>query len=96
MKTICVEYTYDATRGPEMDELRPMHRAFLSQLFEQSRLYFSGPYVGQAVPGALIIVAATDPQGALELLNDDPFFKAGLIVDRVAKEWNPVIGKLGS
>ena len=31
---------------------------------------------------------------ALALLDDDPFHRAGFIAERVAREWNPVIGLL--
>ena len=43
---------------------------------------------------ALIVVRADDEAGALSLLEDDPFHKAGFIAERVSREWNPVIGLL--
>ena len=35
---------------------------------------------------------AEDEAGALALLDDDPFRRAGFIAERTVREWNPVIG----
>ena len=37
-----------------------------------------------------LLLAAGPPA----LLDDDPFHRAGFIAERVAREWNPVIGLL--
>ena len=91
-KIYAVEYHYVTDRDEEMAELRPSHRAFNGALADRGRLLAAGPYVG--THDALIVVRADDEAGALSLLEDDPFHKAGFIAERVPREWNPVIGLL--
>lgn len=93
---ICaVEYTYDPDRSAELAELRPRHREFLRSLLESGDLITSGPWLDGA-PGALLLVRAADADAALELLADDPFQQAGLIAQRTARGWDPVLGVLAS
>ena len=91
-KIYAVEYHYVTDRDEEMAELRPSHRAFNGALADRGLLLAAGPYVG--THDALIVVRADDEAGALALLEDDPFHKAGFIAERVPREWNPVIGIL--
>ena len=37
---------------------------------------------------------AEDAAGALALVEEDPFNRAGFIAERVPREWNPVVGRL--
>ncbi|WP_366179836.1 YciI family protein [Actinomyces timonensis] len=89
-KIFAVEYTYATGRDEELSAIRPSHRAFNGALADQGRLIAAGPYTGTSK--ALIIVRAEDADGALALLEDDPFQQAGLIAERAPREWNPVIG----
>lgn len=91
MPVFAVEYTYRPDPDA-LDEVRPRHRAFLRELFEQDSLLASGPYQDGQGPDALLLVVADDEKDALDLLEDDPFNEADLISDRVARPWNPVIG----
>ena len=91
-KTYAVEYHYVTDRDEEMAEVRPSHRAFNGALADNGLLLAAGPYVG--THDALIVVRAEDEAGALALLENDPFNKAGFIAERVPREWNPVIGVL--
>ena len=91
MSTFAVEYTYDADRSEEADQVRPEHRAFLRDLLDQGRLLASGPWVG-AAPGALLLVVADDTAAVESLLDADPFHREGLITRRTVRRWNPVIG----
>ena len=91
-KIYAVEYRYVTDKDEEMAAGRPSHRAFTSRLADEGRLLAAGPYVG--THDALIVVRAEDEAGALALLDDDPFHRAGFIAERVAREWNPVIGLL--
>ena len=91
-KTYPVEYHYVTDRDEEMAEVRPSHRAFNGALADKGLLLAAGPYVG--THDALIVVRAEDEAGALALLENDPFNKAGFIAERVPREWNPVIGLL--
>jgi uncharacterized protein YciI len=38
------------------------------------------------------VVEADDVERALAVLDDDPFRREGLVVERAAREWVPVIG----
>ncbi|MDY5585647.1 MAG: YciI family protein [Arcanobacterium sp.] len=88
-KIFAIEYHYDLSRNSEITEIRPEHRLFLRSLFDSEKLLASGPLGAEH---ALIILRANTQTEALEILNEDPFQKAGLILHRNAKEWNPVIG----
>ena len=94
MAIFTVEYKYDSTRATEMDELRPKHREFLGGLHEQGPVKLVGSWPAPN-PGAYAFIEAEDGQAALDLLNDDPFRKAGLIVERTVHPFNPVFGQLG-
>ncbi|MDO4243726.1 MAG: YciI family protein [Actinomyces sp.] len=95
MSTIyAVEYRYVTDQDEELDRVRPAHRAFNAALADRGRLLAAGPYVG--THDALIIVRAEDAADALALLADDPFQQAGLIAERLPREWNPVIGVLSA
>lgn len=91
-KIYAVEYHYITDKDEEMAEVRPSHRAFNGVLADRGELLAAGPYVG--THDALIVVRAESPEGALALLDEDPFHKAGYIAERVPHEWNPVIGVL--
>jgi uncharacterized protein YciI len=96
MAFIAVTYTY-ADRPDLLDETRPEHRAFLGALHEAGTVVVSGPM--PAAPdhaaGALLVLRADDADAALRALDDDPFRTAGLVAERSAREWVPVIGTLG-
>ena len=89
---IAVEYVYHQDRTAEIDEVRPTHREFLRGLLEGGALLASGPFVGVDAPGALLILRASSRAEALAILDDDPFAQHGLIAERSAREWNPVLG----
>jgi len=91
-KIFTVEYTYVTGRDEELSAIRPSHRAFNGALADQGHLIAAGPYPG--TNDALIVVRAEDADGALALLDDDPFHVAGLIAERTPREWNPVIGQI--
>lgn len=91
-KIFAVEYRYVTDRDEAMAELRPAHRAFNAALAGEDLLLAAGPYVGSH--DALIVVRADDADGALALLEQDPFYQAGFIAQRLPRQWNPVIGRL--
>ena len=91
-KIYAVEYRYVTDKDEEMAAVRPSHRAFNGRLADEGKLLAAGPYVG--THDALIVVRADDEAGALALLEEDPFHRAGYINERIAREWNPVIGLL--
>lgn len=93
MPVYAVEYAYD-DRSSERDRVRPDHRAFLQSLLGRGTLLASGPWSGPDAdpPGALLLVVAGSREEALQTLDADPFVTAGLVAQRSAREWNPVLG----
>lgn len=94
MTVFAVEYAYDTARTDDLAALRPEHREFLGGLAEEGTLLASGPWLDNAAPGALLLVLAEDVDGALRLLDEDPFHRAHLLTRRTARPWNPIIGAL--
>lgn len=94
MAIIAVEYTYTAGDTEHKDAIRPAHREFLRDLNALGVVISSGPFVGS--DGALVIVNAESPDAALAALDADPFLTENVVIDRSAREWNPVIGSLGA
>lgn len=92
MTFFAVEYTYGATLE-QLAELRPVHREFISKLYEEGVVLASGP-IGN-YDGALILVKAANVESVAHLFDNDPFDIAGFITDRVIREWTPVFGPFG-
>lgn len=88
-KIFAVHYVYDPARNEDLARIRPEHRAFLHSLFDAEKLLASGPFGSGE---ALIIVKADTADAALTLLEDDPLNTVGVIAERDAQEWQPVIG----
>jgi uncharacterized protein YciI len=84
-----VTYTYPAN-SEDIALVRPSHREWLTAQLEAGNLLASGPMVDN--PGALLIWRAESVESLAELLNQDPFDIAGLILERTIAEWNPVFG----
>ncbi len=93
MPAFAVLYEYD-DRHAERDRTRPEHRTFLHGLHDRGVLLASGPWAGADAepPGALLLLRAGSADDAVAALDDDPFVRAGLVVRRTAREWDPVIG----
>ena len=90
MPIFAVTYEYDE-REALRDEIRPAHRSFLRSLYDAGVLLASGP-LGTTGAGALIVLHADGPDDALGTLAEDPFWVSGVVADRHAREWKPVIG----
>lgn len=69
-------------------EVRPAHREYLGKLKEAGKLAASGPFTDDS--GALIIYEADSEEEALELIENDPFRKAGVFKSFTIKPWNQV------
>lgn len=89
MAIYAVKYEYDPRKAEALAQHRPEHRVFLRTLFESGDLLASGP-LGEN--GALIVVRAADPNGALEMLKNDPLQLNEVILHRSVAEWTPVNG----
>ncbi|ACV08906.1 YCII-related [Jonesia denitrificans DSM 20603] len=91
MQTFAITYVYSEDTAA-LDEHRPAHRAYLSALAASGSLLASGPVRQEDMTGALIIVQAPHAGAAIALLEGDPFWQQGLVLDRAVVEWNIVIG----
>ena len=92
MAYFAVTYVYDPAQSTLMDEVRPKHRAFLTQLKDDGFNVASGPVTGDH-PTALLIFEAENADKVESLLDEDPFKKAGVILECIIGEWNPVINR---
>lgn len=94
MTRFAVHYSY----GPEEQQAqhRPEHRAYLSSLLEQGSLLASGPYTDDSAAGALLIVEAEDSAAVQALLDQDPMMIHGVVTAHEIREWNVVLGSVGS
>ncbi|WP_029069655.1 YciI family protein [Jonesia quinghaiensis] len=91
MQTFAITYVYsEDTAG--LDAHRPAHRAYLRALAASGSLLASGPVRQEDMTGALIIVQADNAGAAVALLEEDPFWQEGLVLDRAVVEWNILIG----
>lgn len=93
MPIFAVNYTYTAPAN-QVDEIRPIHRAWLAELLEQKILLASGPMVD--TPEALLIFNSESAEELAKLLDNDPFDIAGCIGTRTIQSWNPVFGPFSS
>ena len=80
-----IEYLHDADK---VQSVRPAHREYLGALREQGKLVASGPFADGS--GALIVYEAESQEAAEELLQNDPFNRAGVFVAWVIRPWNQV------
>ena len=93
MPIFAVTYLYTAPAN-QVDEIRPIHRAWLSELLEMNILLASGPMVD--TPEALLIFRSESAEELATLLDNDPFDIAGFIGSRSIQNWNPVFGPFSS
>ncbi|MDC4233271.1 YciI family protein [Actinomyces sp. B33] len=89
MAYFALEYVYDTDQSELMDRLRPDHRAFLASCRDRGLVVASGPLVGAG--RALIVVQADSVEDVFSVLDEDPFYTAGVILDRPIRQWDPVI-----
>ena len=89
MPVFAVTYLYAAT-PEQLNEIRPIHRQWLSGLLESGQLLASGPMIDN--PEALLIFNSESATELAGLLDNDPFDIAGFIGSRSIQQWNPVFG----
>lgn len=94
MAVYAVQYSY----GPAEIQAkhRPAHREYLAQLNEQGKLYVSGPLSDGDPAGALLILEAETREELDQLVAADPMHSGGAVTGYTARQWNPVIGTLGT
>lgn len=92
MGTFAVTYAYAANSSAGRDEHRPLHVEFLQEQFDGGALVKSGPFGPEEDPGALLIIEADSKADVEALMNQDPFYRNGLVAQRSIRQWNVVFG----
>lgn len=90
MSLYAVHYVYDH-RAAERDAARPEHRAWLLGLAERGVAKVFGRYEDGGEPGALLVFEAPSAEAVEELLAQDPYQAAGLVVGFTVRAW-PAVG----
>jgi uncharacterized protein YciI len=80
-----IEYTPDKAK---IQQLRPVHRQYLTSLRENGRLAVAGPFTDDS--GSLIVYEAATREEAEQILQGDPFYQNGIFVKFQLRPWNPV------
>ena len=83
-----IEYLQDPA---VVEAHRPAHRAYLTKLLDEGKLFASGPYADGS--GALIIYEADTPEAADALLKADPFHTAGVFLKWTVRPWKVILQK---
>lgn len=83
-----IDYSQDATL---VEAHRTAHRAYLTSLLDQGKLFASGPYVDGS--GALIVYEADTAEAAEALLMSDPFHAAGVFLKWTLRPWKVIFQK---
>jgi uncharacterized protein YciI len=92
MGTFAVTYAYAANSSAGRDEHRPRHVEFLREQFDGGMLVKSGPFGPEEDPGALLIIEADSKADVEALMDQDPFYRNGLVAQRSIRQWNVVFG----
>jgi uncharacterized protein YciI len=74
-------------------DARPAHLAYLATVKEQLKL--AGPFLAadnQTAIGSLMIYECADENEARAIMDNDPFFKAGLFASLEIKPWRQGAG----
>ncbi len=97
MKYFAISYDYDP-QDPRLEEVRPRHREFTSQLFDAGQILGSGPHPDSR-GGALIIVQSDNEETTVadieKLMDADPYRLEGVLNGRDVREWTPVRALFG-
>ncbi|MFD5091459.1 YciI family protein [Amycolatopsis thailandensis] len=87
MAWFLVEITYVREK---LEDVRPRHRKFLSDLAEQGVVALGGP-LGDG-SGGISLYQAEDETVLLDVINQDPYHLEGVVAERSVREFKPVIG----
>jgi uncharacterized protein YciI len=86
---IYVTYTTDKAK---ITALRPLHREYLSELFNQGKLVTAGPFTDDS--GALFVYEADSSEAATAIAAEDPFSTGGVFARFELKPWKIVFSNL--
>jgi len=80
-------FTYPADISA-IQRTRPSHRAYLTSLKDQGKLFVAGPFDDDS--GALIVYEAETVEEVRDLITADPFHEAGVFASFVLRPWKQV------
>jgi uncharacterized protein YciI len=80
-----IEYTTDKDKTAAV---RPAHRNYLAQLYDNGQLVLAGPFADDS--GALIVYEVNSVSEAEKLLQEDPFCREGVFVRWTLQPWRLV------
>ena len=83
-----IEYSQDSAL---VEAHRQAHRAYLTRLLDEGKLFASGPYADGS--GALIVYEADTAEAAEALLTADPFHAAGVFLRWTLRPWKVIFQK---
>jgi uncharacterized protein YciI len=81
-----VEFRYSVSRA-EREAVHPDHAAYLNGLAERGVLLLAGPLVEEN--GGLLIYEVADRAELGELLDGEPYVKAGFVAESRIHQWQP-------
>ena len=68
------------------------HVDWLQDRLKDGSLLASGPFSGDTLKSALLLMTAPDRQSVVDLIAGDPFAEQGLIENMTIREWDPIFG----
>ncbi|MFD7657989.1 YciI family protein [Actinosynnema sp. NPDC059797] len=89
MARFAVEWVFGEDQEGRL-AVRPAHREYLAGLVERGVLLVSGPWEDQT--GALLVYEVEDEDALREVLDADPYTRAGVIASTRVHEWQTVLG----
>ena len=87
MAKYVVELRFDKDNEKRL-AVRPRHREYLGMMFEQGKLFMSGPWSDDS--GALLIYEVEDEAEVRAILAADPYTAAEVYSLVALREWRPI------
>jgi len=95
MAVFAVLYDYAENSEEPRNVHRSAHREFLGTLTGEVKALATGPFAA-APAGALLVVEAGSAPAVEQELDQDPFYRNGLVSRRQVREWTQVRGPWAS
>ncbi|GGM47204.1 hypothetical protein GCM10012275_17870 [Longimycelium tulufanense] len=70
--------------------VRPAHREYCRQLAERGILLAAGPWADDT--GSMLVYQVADADELRQVIDADPYTKAGVIERTTVREWKPLLG----
>jgi uncharacterized protein len=92
MPVFAVQYSYTDDLAAR-EAQRPEYRAYLGGLADRGVVLASGPFAEGEPDGALIVVVADTKADVVDVVEADPFQRAGVVAGYAFTQWSPIIGR---